>query len=266
MQEQAARKKTYYAGVDSGTITTKVAILDDEGNIAGTAVLPTGAKSQDSAIKTFGKALMAVGITREPIKYIVATGYGRHALKWTDRDVTEINCDARGARYFFPDARTVIDIGGQDSKVIQIDEKGDVVDFTMNDKCAAGTGMFLELAAAALGTDVKALSKMGLNWKENLVITSRCAVFAQAEAAELLAGKKDMPDIVHALNNSVASRVYTQIARQDAQPEYVMMGGVAYNAGVVAELEGKLETKLRIPAQPEICGALGAAIIAMEGL
>ena len=183
-----------------------------------------------------------------------------------DDSITEITCHAKGAHYLNPNVRTVIDIGGQDIKAISIDENGAVKNFLMNDKCAAGTGRFLEMMARTLGLSLEEMSTMGLEWKENIVISSMCTVFAESEVVSLVAQNKAVSDIIHGLNMSVASKVGALAARlgQDNPGEYMMTGGVAKNKGITNALEEKLGAKLYICDEAQLCGALGAALFAYE--
>ena len=183
-----------------------------------------------------------------------------------DDSITEITCHAKGAHYLNPNVRTVIDIGGQDIKAISIDENGAVKNFLMNDKCAAGTGRFLEMMARTLGLSLEEMSTKGLEWKENIVISSMCTVFAESEVVSLVAQNKDVADIIHGLNVSVASKVGALAARlgQNNPGEYMMTGGVAQNQGIVEALEEKLGAKLYICDEAQLCGALGAALFAYE--
>jgi predicted CoA-substrate-specific enzyme activase len=262
--EGASAPKSYFAGVDSGSTTTNVVILDDEGNVRGMSSVPTGGKVDQSAKKALGAALAQAKIMPMNVKYIVSTGYGRSALRWPDKDITEITCHARGAHQLYPEAATVIDIGGQDSKIIQLDGEGGVSDFMMNDKCAAGTGRFLEMMASTLDITMEEFIAAGLEWNEDIVISSMCAVFAESEVVSLIAREKAVSDIVHGLNNSVAKRVINMIARQGADGPYVMTGGVAKNNGVANALSEALHEDVLIPRNPEYCGAFGAAHFALE--
>jgi len=256
----------YFAGIDSGSATTNVVVIDANKNIVGMATAITGAKVDASAKAALAAALKQKKIMPYNVKYIIATGYGRNALRWPDSDVTEITCHAKGAHHQFPNARTVIDIGGQDSKIIQMDDDGNVVDFMMNDKCAAGTGRFLEMMAKTLGMTIQEFAKAGLQWKEDIAISSTCAVFAESEVASLIEKGKPAVDIIHGLNGSVANRVVNMIARQGADGAYVMTGGVAKNDGVVGTLSERLKEEVLKPKFPEMCGALGAALLAAESV
>ena len=260
---------TYYvAGIDSGSTSTDVVILDNSGKIASTMIIPTGGSALISADKSLELAVGKAGIEKGNIARIVTTGYGRAYLNRGDDSITEITCHAKGAHYLNPNVRTVIDIGGQDIKAISIDENGAVKSFLMNDKCAAGTGRFLEMMARTLGLSLEEMSTKGLTWKENVMISSMCTVFAESEVVSLVAQNKAVEDIVHGLNVSVASKVGALVARLgDKNPgEYMMTGGVAQNQGVVQALEEKLGAKLYICEEAQLCGALGAALFAYEEL
>ena len=260
---------TYYvAGIDSGSTSTDVVILDNSGKIASTMIIPTGGGALISADKSLELAIGKAGIKKGNIARIITTGYGRAYLNRGDDSITEITCHAKGAHYLNPNVRTVIDIGGQDIKAISIDENGAVKSFLMNDKCAAGTGRFLEMMARTLGLSLEEMSTKGLTWKENVMISSMCTVFAESEVVSLVAQNKAVEDIVHGLNVSVASKVGALVARLgDKNPgEYMMTGGVAQNQGVVQALEEKLGAKLYICEEAQLCGALGAALFAYEEL
>ncbi len=250
----------YYVGIDSGSTSTELLALDKEGNIAKSVMVRTGANAAAGAQSALEKA----GISKEEIIKLVATGYGRKNIDFADDNVTEITCHARGAKHLFPEVRTIIDIGGQDSKVISLDENGKVTNFVMNDKCAAGTGRFLENMAKVLELNIDDMAEIGLKYKNDLTISSMCTVFAESEVVSLIAENHSVPDIVHGLNKSVAVKT-NALAKSAKDFSFVIMtGGVARNKGVVSELEKQLKTTLHIPEQPEFCGALGAALIAAE--
>ena len=270
ISEEARRRMEsgvyYVAGIDSGSTSTDVVILDQDGKIKSTMIIPTGGGAMLSAEKSLEKAVEKAGISKDDIVRIVTTGYGRAYINSGDDSITEITCHAKGAHYLNPKVRTVIDIGGQDIKAISIDENGVVKNFLMNDKCAAGTGRFLEMMARTLGLSLEEMSTKGLEWKENVVISSMCTVFAESEVVSLVAQNKAVPDIIHGLNMSVASKVGALAARlgQDNPGEYMMTGGVAKNKGITNALEEKLGAKLYICDEAQLCGALGAALFAYE--
>ena len=238
----------YVAGIDSGSTTTNMAVLDRDGNLVDHCIVRTGAKAQRGA----ENALNALKIPRSQIAAIVATGYGRKNIDFADSCITEITCHARGAFHLDPRVRTIIDIGGQDSKAISLDEEGNVLNFAMNDKCAAGTGRFLENMARVLETDLEGISKAGLEWKEDLTISSMCTVFAESEVVSLIADNKQISDIVHGLNKSVASKTMNLVGRVKGTGRYMMTGGVARNAGVAECIEELLGEKLIIPEVPDL--------------
>jgi predicted CoA-substrate-specific enzyme activase len=209
-----------------------------------------------------GGALEKAGLTAESLKETVATGYGRVNIPFAGKTVTEISCHGRGAHRLNPKARTILDIGGQDSKAIRVDGKGDIVDFAMNDKCAAGTGRFLEMMARTLEIPLEDMGAEPLGWKEELRISSMCTVFAESEVISLIAQNKERADILHALHFAIASRNEALLARVGAAAPYTMTGGVARNAGVVRALEEKTGARFYVCEQPEIVGALGAALFA----
>lgn len=254
------------AGIDSGSTSTNVVIMDADRNIISYSVVRTGARSIDSARKAFEEALRKADVTEKQIAMVVATGYGRVSIPFADLNVTEITCHGKGAHFLNRDVRTIIDIGGQDSKIIRLDGKGEVTDFVMNDKCAAGTGRFLEMMAKTLETSLEDLGKESLNWKEEITITNMCTVFAESEVISLIAQNKERADIIHGLHDSVARRVMSLLGRVGKAGAYMMTGGVAKNIGVVRAIEHRLGEKIFVYEEPEIVGAIGAAIIGLEKL
>ncbi|MGN8895826.1 acyl-CoA dehydratase activase [Flavonifractor sp. HCP28S3_F3] len=254
----------YYVGIDSGSTSTDVAILDKDKHIVAQVILPTGAGAAAGAERALEQALEQAGLKMEDISATVTTGYGRSAIQQGDKSITEITCHAKGAHFLDPEVRTIIDIGGQDSKVIRVDEQGNVVNFVMNDKCAAGTGRFLELMARTLELSMDEMSTAGLNWKEEITISSMCTVFAESEVVSLIAQNKSRADIIHGLNESVASKTYALCRRIGGEPVYMMTGGVSKNQGVAQAIQRKLGAELRISDQAQLNGALGAALFAME--
>ena len=259
------RGKGLFVGIDSGSTSTDVVILNEDRQIVSQVILPTGARAAAGADRALEQALAQAGLARGDITAAVTTGYGRSAIQMGDQSITEITCHAKGAFFLDPEVRTIIDIGGQDSKVIRIDETGNVINFVMNDKCAAGTGRFLELMARTLELSLEEMSAAGLAWKEDITISSMCTVFAESEVVSLIAQNKTTADIVHGLNRSVASKTVALCRRVGGEEAYMMTGGVSRNAGVVAELEKLLGVKLRISEKAQLNGALGAALFALEG-
>ena len=226
--------------------------------------MPTGAGAAAGADRALDEALRKARLTRKQIRASVTTGYGRGTIEMGESSVTEISCHARGAHYLDPSVRTVIDIGGQDSKVIRMDNEGNVVNFVMNDKCAAGTGRFLEMMARVLEINIDDMGGAGLSWKEDLVISSMCTVFAESEVVSLIARNKPVSDIVHALNKSVAARTASLYRRVNGGSPVLMTGGVARNNGVVEEVSRAIGTDVISVPDSQLCGAIGAALYAIE--
>ena len=254
----------YVMGIDSGSTSTNAVIMDGDRKIVASAVVRTGAKSGESAQRILDEVLSEAGLKREDISWIVSTGYGRVSIPFADENVTEISCHGRGAHYFNPAVRTILDIGGQDSKAIRLNEKGEVADFVMNDKCAAGTGRFLEMIARSLEVDVDELGSIALQSKEDIEITSMCSVFAESEVISLIANNREKTDIANGICRAVANKSYSLLKRVGLEAEFMMTGGVAKNAGVVRAVEEKLGKKLYICPEPEIVGAAGAALYALD--
>ncbi|GHU63535.1 bifunctional 2-hydroxyacyl-CoA dehydratase/activator domain-containing protein [Clostridia bacterium] len=264
MTTEKNRAALYALGIDSGSTSTNAVVLDPDGAVAGTATVPTGAKTRESAVLARRLALAAAGLPEDAEIATVATGYGRAGIAQGGEVVTEITCHARGAHRLYPAVRTIIDIGGQDSKAIRIDARGGVADFAMNDKCAAGTGRFLEKTAGALGVSLAEIGAAAWAAQTELQISSMCTVFAESEVVSLIADGHSREDILNGLCQAVARRNEALLKRVSAEPPYMMTGGVARNAGVVKAFEALLNAPVYVPDEPELAGALGAAIFAGE--
>ena len=256
----------YVMGVDSGSTSTDVVIMDADKHIVATAIVPTGARAADAAARAMGEALSKAGLAAGDVALRVSTGYGRDNIEGMDSSVTEITCHARGAHYLAPDARSVIDIGGQDSKVIHLNANGSVAGFVMNDKCAAGTGRFMEAMARVLEMDLDEFCRRGLEWRHEVRITSMCTVFAESEVVSLVAANTPTPDVIHGLDVSVARKTATLASRVGAEPPYLMTGGVAQNEGVVRALSEVLKAPVATHEDSQLCGAIGAALIGLQSL
>ncbi len=255
-----------FVGIDIGALAAKSVAIKD-GEIISYQIMPTGASGKVTAEKVFDKLLSEASIKREDVLYIVATGYGRVSVPFANRQVTEITCHAKGAHFLLPKARVVIDIGGQDSKVIKLGPDGKVLDFVMNEKCAAGTGRFLEVMANALEVDLEELGPLSLKSTVRIDISSTCTVFAESEVVSLVATGTPKVDIIAGIHRAIAARVYAMVASRTQgevlkKGEVVMTGGVAKNIGVVKALEEKIGVEIVTPDEPQIVGALGAALIA----
>nr|WP_073296036.1 acyl-CoA dehydratase activase [Parolsenella massiliensis] len=256
----------YVLGVDSGSTSTDAVIVDGSGAIVASAIVPTGAKASAGAQRAIDEVLGQAGLTNDELTLHVATGYGRNAIEGVDSAITEITCHARGAHFLAPEAHTIIDIGGQDSKVIHLDEAGGVTNFVMNDKCAAGTGRFLEATARAMELSLAEFCRVGLDWKHDVKISSMCTVFAESEVVSLVADDTPIADIVHGLDMSVAGKTASLAKRVKAEPPYLMTGGVAQNVGVVRALEDVLGAPVATHEDSQLCGAIGAALLGLESL
>ena len=254
----------YVMGIDSGSTSTNAVIMDQDRKIKAFSVVRTGAKSGVSAERALNDVLEKAGLTREDISWIVSTGYGRVSIEFADENVTEISCHGKGAHYFNSKIRTILDIGGQDSKAIRLNENGEVKDFVMNDKCAAGTGRFLEMIARTLEVSLDELGAIALTSQEKIEITSMCSVFAESEVISLIANNKEKADIADGVCHAIASKASGLLRRVGMEPEFMMTGGVAKNPGVVRAVEEKIGSKLYICEEPEIVGAAGAAVYALE--
>jgi predicted CoA-substrate-specific enzyme activase len=251
------------AGMDIGSITAETVLLENE-NILAAVILPTGANSRTAAERSLRAALDQAHLPREALSQIVTTGYGRASFPEATKRITEITCHARGAFFVHPGTRTVIDIGGQDSKVIRLDGKGRNVDFQMNDKCAAGTGRFLEVMAHALEVRLEDLGRLSRRAPRTIKISSTCTVFAESEVVSLIADNQPKEVIIRGLHDSIADRILGLVRRVGFEETVTLTGGVAKNDGVVQALENRLKLKLFIPPEPQIIGALGAALVARE--
>ena len=261
-----ANTPVYVMGIDSGSTSTNAVILNGNRELVASAVIRTGAKSGESAQRILEDILQKANLQHSDLTKIVSTGYGRVSIPFADENVTEISCHGKGAHYLNPEIRTILDIGGQDSKAIHLNEKGDVTDFVMNDKCAAGTGRFLEMMARTLEVDITELGPLSLKSTENIEISSMCSVFAESEVISLIAQNKETSDIAHGIHMAIAAKAISLMHRVGLEPGYMMTGGVAKNPGVVKVLEEQLKAPLFISEEPEIVGALGAALYGLEGI
>ena len=252
------------AGCDVGSLTTKAVILNQK-TILGHALVGSSFKPEESAREVMDKALASSGLSLNDIMFCVGTGYGRDRIPFVSKAVSEIACHAKGSHWLMPSVRTVIDIGGQDCKAIKLDARGNVVKFFTNDKCAAGTGRFLEVMAKILGVTLDELGRLSLQAVEPLLLASTCTVWAQAEVIHHLNTKKSKADIAAAINQAMAGRVAILARSVGIEKDLCMTGGVAKNTGVVSALERLLGVGIRrLRMDPQLIGALGAAAFARE--
>jgi len=253
------------AGVDVGAATAKTAIISD-GKILSYAVIPTGDSVARAAERVTRAALEQAGLSMADLSFVISTGYGRNGVSFANKTASEIICHAKGVNLLMPSARTVIDIGGQDSKVIGVRENGTVSDFVMNDKCAAGTGRFLEVMAGVLGLDIEEMGPISCTSKEPCPISNTCTIFAETEMVSLRAEGRTREDLVAGIHKAVASRVVVMGKTVGYREQVVFTGGVAKNTGVKNSLEAGIGLPILIPEEPQIMGALGAALLAKAEL
>jgi len=251
----------HFAGVDIGSTMTKVVILGGGREISLTG--PTGPEHRKLANRVMQEALDQAGIAFTDVAYIVATGYGRINVPFADRQVTEITCHAKGLSSLLPSARTIVDIGGQDSKGIRV-ENGKVVDFVMNDKCAAGTGRFLEIIAEALCVPLDELGELSLTAEKPAVIGNMCTVFAEQEVISQMAAGESVPNLVAGIHQAVAGRIFALVCKVKVKQDIAITGGGAKNIGLVKALESRFGCPVLVPREPLLTGALGAALIGRE--
>ena len=256
--------KSCVMGIDFGSTTAKAVILDLGGRMLSSQVAHMGAVSGEGVAAAIAGALDAAGLAQADIGRTVATGYGRRMLDIADKNYTEITCHARGAVAMVPQARVVIDIGGQDSKVIAVDAQGLVMQFTMNDRCAAGTGKFFEVLARAMEIELEDMGALALQAQQSLKISSMCATFAETEVISLLAEGQSKADILGGVHAAVATRTVGLVGRVGRKGPIVMTGGVAHNQAAVHYIEKALGEALILPEAPQIAGALGAALIGLD--
>ena len=252
-------------GVDVGAATAEAVIFENS-HMISYSILPTGPSVKIIAEKAFKHALDKTKLSVSTFDYVVSTGWGRYSVPFADRTVTEIICHGKGSKFLIPSTRTVVDIGGQDSKVISLDENGNVSNFVMNDKCAAGTGRFLEVMANVLEVPLEDMGEISLASQNPCSVSSTCTVFAETEMVSLRAEGKERDDLIAGIHNSIASRVYVLGKSLGYTKDIVFTGGVAKNIGVKKALERLIGIEMLLPAESQIVGAIGAALIAQEAI
>jgi (R)-2-hydroxyacyl-CoA dehydratese activating ATPase len=254
----------YAAGVDVGSTQTKAVIVGEDGRMVGRSLVETGANVMRAAENAFAEALADAGVREEEVEYVIGTGYGRYRVTFGNTQVTEISCHGRGAVHMFPATRTVVDMGGQDTKAIKVSPTGEIVDFCMNDKCAAGTGRFLGAAASALGLGLDELGPTAMRGTRPIRITTTCTVFAESEVLSWLGRGKKIEDILLAVHQSIAARSAGLLRRVGLDGEVTFTGGVARNVAMVHTLQERLGVELNVSEDSHFMGALGAALFALD--
>ncbi|NLX52871.1 MAG: 2-hydroxyglutaryl-CoA dehydratase [Deltaproteobacteria bacterium] len=250
-----------FAGLDIGSTMTKAVIVDGNEKILAALVGPTGAEHRHLAFQVMDETVRKAGLSFEALDFIVATGYGRINVPFADKQVTEITCHARGIRAIFPGTRIIIDIGGQDSKGIKLNDAGTVANFVMNDKCAAGTGRFLEVISETLGIRLSDLALISAEAEGFVKISNMCTVFAEHEVTSRLAEGARIAEIVAGLHEAIAGRVVNMVRHLGIEKDVVVTGGPAKNAGLVKAIADKVGLPVWVPPEPFITGALGAALL-----
>jgi predicted CoA-substrate-specific enzyme activase len=254
----------YAAGVDVGSTQTKAVLIDEGRHIVGRALTDTGANVMRAAETAYHQALADAGAPEEEVEFVVGTGYGRYKVTFGNTQVTEISCHARGAVHMFPSTRTVLDMGGQDTKAIRIQPSGEIVDFCMNDKCAAGTGRFLGAAAVALELPLEELGPTALRGERAVKISTTCTVFAESEVLSWLGKGKKIEDILLGVHESIASRSIGLLRRVGIERDVTFTGGVTRNQAMVETLNKRLGLSVKVSEEAHYMGALGAALFALD--
>lgn len=249
------------AGVDCGAKTVKVVIFKD-GQIVGKSIVPAGIDAAAAAEKAYDEALKEAGLGRQDVKKVMATGAGRNEAKFKNDTLTEVGADAKGGVHVFNDARTVIDVGAEEGRAIRVDATGKVMDFAINEKCAAGAGAFTEAMARALEIPLDELGPLSLKSIQAVAMNAQCAVFAESELVTLIHAKTPKPDMARAIHDAIADRIVSMVRRVGAEKEVVLVGGVSKNVGFVSSLNRALDLEVKIPDDAEFVGALGAALVA----
>ncbi len=254
----------YAAGVDVGSTQTKAVIVDEGKHIVGRCLKDTGANVIRAAENAFQQALLDGNLREEEVEYVVGTGYGRYKVTFGNTQVTEISCHGRGAVHMFPGTRTVVDMGGQDTKAIRVSTTGEILDFCMNDKCAAGTGRFLGAASSALDIPIEELGPTALRGERPVKISTTCTVFAESEVLSWLGRGKKIDDILLGVHQSIAARSAGLLRRVGIEEEVTFTGGVARNLAMISTLSERLGLEVNVSDESHFMGALGAALFALD--
>ncbi len=254
----------FSCGIDIGSMSTEAVLAAGDGSLLDWVEVPTRPNHQETASEAYEKLLQTAGLESRQIDIVVGTGYGRRNIPFAGRRITEISCHARGAVACFPEIRMLVDIGGQDSKVIHVDADGRVLDFAMNDKCAAGTGKFLNVMAQTLRLALTELGSCSLQTDKGAEISSICTVFAESEVISLIAAGSPVDEIALGVHQAMARRVISMVKQLGLKSPLAFTGGVARNPGIVRALEKGLGVEIMIPDNPQIVGAYGAALLGLE--
>ncbi len=248
------------AGIDVGAKFIKALVIKD-GNVIAKDQIPTGFESKENATKLFEQVLQKAGISRDEVNSITSTGSGRKVVDFATKSITDVTAASRGATSLYPEVQTVIDVGAEEGRSIRCNTEGKIVDFAINEKCAAGAGSFTEAMARALEIPLEEFGELSLKSNKEIPMNAQCAVFAESEVVSLLHAKTPKEDIAKAINDAVASRITSMVRKVGFEKEIALIGGVAYNIGFINSLETDLQEKIIIPEDPEYVGAYGAALI-----
>jgi benzoyl-CoA reductase subunit D len=252
------------AGIDCGAKNTKTVLLK-EGRVIGKAMVMTGFYPAQAAMSSLNKALRAAGIARRDIQRICGTGAGRESIALADKDVNDITAMSKAAAFFFPTARTAADVGAEEGRAARIDEKGIAIDYVVNERCAAGAGIFIEAMARALEVTIEEMGSLSLQSSTKIPINAQCVIFAESEVVGLLHAKTEKSDIIRAVHDAMAGRIASMIRRIGIKQDLVVLGGVAYNPGFITALGRELKIdSILVPGEPEYGAAVGAAVVAAE--
>ncbi len=252
------------AGIDMGSKNVKAVILQD-GKVIGKAIEPAGLEQEEAAVRCFDAALKAAGITKDQISKIMATGAGRKVAPYATSDATEVSAGARGATFLYPNARTVVDVGAEEGRGIKTNAAGKVLDFAVNEKCAAGAGSFTESMARALQVSLQQFAEISLTSDRQIPMNAQCTVFAESEVVSLIHSNTTKQDIARAVHDAIAARIGAMVRRVGIEKDVVLIGGVAYNVGFQESLKRTLDLdSVIIAEEPEYVGAIGAAVLATE--
>jgi benzoyl-CoA reductase subunit D len=251
------------AGVDCGSKTVKVVVMKD-GQIVGKSLVMAGVDTQGAAEQAYDEALRQAGVTRGDVNKVRATGSGKLQAAFRTEEVTEVGADARGALFLFPKARIVVDVGAEGGRAIRVDNRGKVVDFAINEKCAAGAGAFVEAMARALEVKLEEMGPLSLESSNAVAMNAQCVVFAESELVSLVHAKTPKHDMARAIHDAISDRIVSMVRRVGMEPEVVLIGGVARNVGFVQALGRGLALEVKLPADPEFVGAIGAALVAAD--
>jgi len=256
--------KTITAGIDMGSKNVKVMVLKDAKILAKSSI-PSGFDQKAAAEKVFNDVLRKAGLSRDAVTHIVATGAGKDLAPYPHSEISMVGADALGGNSLYPSARTVIDVGAETSRAVRFNEKGRMIDFVVNEKCAAGSGTFIETMARALEVKLEEIGPLSLKAKKTISMNAQCTIFAESEVVSLIHEKASKADIARAIHDSIANRITSLVRRLGIQKDVVLVGGVAKNVGFVSSLQRTLGVKLLVPEEPEFVGALGAALSPLKG-